>query len=472
MNRIILMVLFFGVNLALGQTLIGEFSDATDGNFISENRIILHCNECPDLPKNTVAFYSYDGEDWTLYDSLTTRQYYPDRNISRLALSKDESTLSLMMYDPENPFVNADKDLLLVFKKINGSWTVVHTITDITHYIVSLGAKFHAVLSGDGNTLVTSDTNVPTGVGAIASEIITKVYNYKNDEYVLSQVLKKEIYCADYYHLKYLTEKDEIIISPHNESSERDNIFIKYSLADSIWIEEEEFIDRTWEQLYFNELESDITGDNFLFAKSSSGFEAVHKMKLEYISVLENDEIERTVIFTQDIPELRIMSFSASDNLSIASIDINNGFLRDTDTLSYIDYLILEDNEITDSHRFSFPIEEDPGNKFGKVRYSEVSPSGRYILFNRAADTYVFDMVDFLSSTAEIEYNFSSLLNLTESNLTFDKPVTVKVFDLAGRLISEYAGSTINMYHYPSGMYIIHYITEDKVIKVERVVKM
>jgi|GEM_PF-2566282 len=474
LNWILILVLCCCVKFCSSQELIGEFKHAIDGEFLADDRLVLICNECDDLPSNTVAFYDYDGYQWSLYDSLTTMQYYPDMSISRLSLSKDKSTLRLMLYDPNNTLVNDDDDLLLVFKKRNNTWVRIFTRTDLTDHKVGDESLVNIALSYDGNILVIGYTNLPPGAGGNSSKIITEIYNYKNEEYSLVQTIEEDIYCRDSYYLKYLTETNDILISPKNEFFERERIFIKYSLIDSNWVKVDDYLEVIGEPLDLNIIEDNLEGDEFILARSNSSSIAHEKtIELEHIEVDENNEINRTVIFRATDPEFRLFNMSASDNLEIVSTDIiSNLSSSENDTTQYIDYLQLDNNIIVDSYRFSYPV-IDPMRYSNDLLHSRVSPSGRYILFRRAKDTYVYDMEKFLSSTEDLDGDDSYVqFHLSDNIIHSDQSDEIKIYDLIGRLVIEDTASSIDVSTIPSGMYVIHFLRKGKILGVEKVMKI
>jgi len=439
------------------------------GQFINNDQIIMICSDCDILPKNTLAFYKYDNEAWDLYDQITTTQLYPDFVIRKYVVSQDNSTASIILGDPSNTLLNDDDDIHLIFKKFNNDWNLVFEKKGIIETEVYGTSPYSIALSEDGNTLLTSSSNITPGTSSTISEISIEILEYVNGSYIPKTSFIENVTSHPNHLMRYFSSCEEIYLYPTYQVGDQTHHFIKYMVKDSIWQKVDGFIENEDQGFLNKYLTTDQDCSNFIFAKSYSQQSNEKLTELEFISYDNNSNLQQNLLYSTETPDFTLTGMSSSQNLQSISLDfLTDVFSSDIDTASFIDYFVLADLQISQHYRFIFPSEG--AGSFGG--FSQVSTLGDKVLFSTNPKTQVYDMSDFISSTETVENDNTTQQNLTDSTLHLKIAETIKIYDMHGRFIMDHRGRNLDMSSLPSGIYILHYIKGNKVIHVERVVKM
>ena len=453
------------------QILIGEFTNSFSGQFLTDESIILACNDCTDISQNTIAFYQYDGSGWALFDSFTTSTYYPNLFIDRIDVSKDLSTVSVIMNDPNNTLVNDNDDVFLIFRKNIGSWGLIYSRENIIGNYSGNSNVFNSSLSESGNDLIISYSNVEPGTSGIASKITIEILRYSDNKYNIIQTLAEDIISRDRFYMNYLYKSNEILIHSGLGSFPSGEIFHRFALINGTWVKLDNFIEEKDNEFDFAHLSSDYVDDSFLLTKAYSS-NADNKLTIiESLVNNGNSEFERTIIYDRIDLNFYLNFISTSDNLKTISLNYVANTFSQTDTSTFIDYLKLENGLLKKVQTFSFPLESTP-NFFGDIGGGQISPNGNKILFHRGLGTQVYDMSDFLSNTSSIseddEYQHQ---NLTGSTIDLRQVEDLKIYNTIGQLLIETTTESIDLSAMPSGMYILHYLKNGYVTHVRKVMK-
>ena len=472
MKNLILFILFIHVNYADSQQLIGEFENAFGGQFTDEDRIVMICNDCPDVAPNTVVFLRYNNSIWQLYDSLSVHALYPNMTIGRIKLTDDESTISIMLSDPSNTLLNDDDDILLIYKKSQLNWDLVFQKENIIINSTDYGAVYNTEFSEGGDTMILGYTNIEPGIGSLISEITLDIYSYNTNTYQLIETLKEELICDDKFKMYYYYSINEIIIAPASEIPKRDYYFIRYSFIDSIWQKIDDFLEIEDNEFDFTFLQKNGNRNNYLLGTSTFNSRSEKKITLEDFRSQDNIEFNREIIFQQLGRNYTLGDMAASEDLNKVAIGLYDPIPSSTvDTVASIEYLSFSENNILKQYSFSFPLIDFPGY-YGDVGAFNLSPSGDKILLQRKRGTQVYDMSDFLSNTSSIseddEYQHQ---NLTGSTIDLRQVEDLKIYNSIGQLIIETTTESIDLSAMPSGMYILHYLKEGSVTHVRKVMK-
>lgn len=422
----------------------------------------MACNDCKDLPDNTVVvIYKNDGE-WDSEDYLTPADFISDMMISNIKASADGSTISVSLFNIEdNLDMNALDDAVLVFRRFDNGWSLVFRLENITISTLYSTDRVVTDFSDDGDIFVLSTNNYFNDFQA--EPLLTRVYNFINGEYILDAQFAENEWDLDRSFLNLLKDNKTIIQSQLRVYEWTDKRFAQYNLIDNKWQRGDSFGEKEGEDLSYNILVSDKDVSKLVTCKTDANYSKEFNPQIEIFEKNQSDAWETTYEPYEINDEYEIIDLDVSDSGDIIALTAVSDFhLRDT--LSFVDYIKVEKEQMKRLFRLTY---KNPNaiDSYGLTREIDLSPDGTHLLVQKWPQTLLYNMSSLINPETEISNdsadceiiggrifpNPTSGL-LTTQNINYNQ---VNIMNSLGQQVGTQQADNLSLVEYPKGIYFL-----------------